>query len=150
MRRSSSLYTSHTVWSLCWALIGMQLVNLQINKSKKENPNLSLAKSGKQTFVWRGVLAMKVSCCYCTFLSGRLCTFYRIGYPILLHNLHGCFLWSEDSKVRQVSLSCEKCSFSLAYLCLHMVSRNCSHYLLQCLKSERYIRSFKISSFRVK
>jgi len=50
----------------------MQLVKLEIHNSEKENPNRSLAKSGKQPFVWQGVLAMKAAFCYITFLSQGL------------------------------------------------------------------------------
>ena len=69
-----SVPVTYTVWTLCWALIGMQLLSLQIHKSEKENPNISVAKCGKQPFVWRGVLANERDVTS-PFSSHRLSTF---------------------------------------------------------------------------
>ena len=109
-----SIPITYTVWTLCWALIGMQHFNLEIHNPEKENPNISVAQNGKKKscdevclqWTHRAVTA---------YYSARVCTCYHIGYPLLWQSRHGCFLSSEDTNVRHVFLTCEQCSFSLIY-----------------------------------
>lgn len=107
-----SIPVTYSVCTLCWALIGMQLVHLQIHNSEKENPNIPVVKSGKQPFVWQSVLSMNASCCYCRFLRKSL---YLLSHWLsnLPQKRHGCFLWSEDNNVRHMFLTFEQCSFFL-------------------------------------